>query len=151
MTFKIDNYTVVIESKQQNLKEQIIAPSSVKNGKPSNYEVVYKTREFFVFSQLGLKHKDGNKYGVISDIFDLIDFIEMLKSFANNKLDTDKIYKINDVFTAKTAQKDKKISLQITFENWTYSHYFGKFEAASLAAKLSKILSKVEAWQDQQA
>ena len=104
-----------------------------------------KVREFTVFIGLNLhEEKDEKYYRVISDLFEFIDLIELLKAFNSNKLDIGKEYQISDVFTAKVAQKSGKTSLKIHFKNYSYSLYLDKFECASLAAKFGKILQKCE-------
>ena len=152
MQFDIGDFRVYTDKETEQLNEQIAVPTSLKSGKPSEYKWQHKKREITVFSWLNLlEKKDGKHYRVISDLFDFIDLIELLKSFTSNKLDTDKEYKIKDLFTAKTAQKNSKMSLKIHFKNYSYSLYLDKFECSSLAAKFSKILQRCEVWQESEA
>jgi hypothetical protein len=149
MQFDIGDFIIFTEKKTEQLEEQIAVPTSLKNGKPSEYKWQHKTRDLTVFSELiFLEKKDDKYYKVIDNLFDFIDLIELFKAFNSNKLDTDKDYKINDSFTAKTASKNNKISLKIHFKNFSYSLYLDKFECSSLAAKFGKILQRCEAWQE---
>ncbi len=151
MKFKIGDFIVLTNKKIEVLQDKIATPKEISSGKPSAYVWKHKTREFTAFSGLNLlEKKDGKYYRVISDLFDFIDLIEILKAFSSNKLDTSKEYKINDKFTATTAQKDGNISLSIHFKNYSYKLYLDKFECSSLAAKFSKVLQRCEAWQEQQ-
>jgi hypothetical protein len=150
--FKIGDFIVLTEKRTEKSSEQIAVPTNLEAGKPSEYKWKYKTREITVFKKLNLLDKtDGEYYQVISDLFDFIDLIELLKAFNGNKLDTNKQYKISDRFTALTASKNGKMSLRILFAGYTYSLYLDKFECSSLAAKFGKILQKCEAWQELEA
>ncbi|MBD3842458.1 MAG: hypothetical protein IE909_11340 [Campylobacterales bacterium] len=152
MQFDIGDFRVFTSKEIEQLNEQVAMPTSLKNGKPSEYVWQYKTREITVFSGLNLLEKeDGKYYRVINDIFVFIDLIEIFKAFIGNKLDTSKTYQIGDSFTAKTAQKDGNMSLSIHFKNYSYKLYLDKFECSSLAAKFSKILQRCEAWQESEA
>lgn len=149
MKFKIGNFIVSTEKKTEELSEQIAVPTDLKNGRPSDYKWEFKTRDITVFSGLNfLNEGDGKYYRVISDLFDFIDLIEILRAFSSNKLDTKKVYEINNSFTAKTAQKNDKVSLKIHFTNYSNSLFLDKFECSLLAAKFSKILQKCEPWQE---
>lgn len=149
MKFKIGDFIISTSKKQEKLSEQIATPTELSNGKPSQYKWQYKTRDLTVFNMLALLEKKDNKYyRVISNLFDFIDLIEILKSFNGNKLDTDKEYQISNSFTAKTVSKNSKINLSIQFTNYSYQLYLDKFECSSLAAKFSKILNRCEAWQE---
>lgn len=151
MRFKIGDFIVYTEKKIEELQETYQKPifESRYSKKPDRYIEAHKTREFVVFSGLNLLEKSDKKYyRVISDLFDFIDLIEILKAFTGNKLDTEKIYNVNDNFTAKVAQKNKKTSLSLHFKNYSYNLYLDKFECSSLAAKFSKILTKCEPWQE---
>lgn len=149
MEFKIGDFKVYTDKRTEDLDQQIAVPNSLKDGKPDKYTWKYKTREVTIFQGLALlETKDYTNYKVISDMFDFIDLIEILKAFSGNKLNTEKEYKINDRFIAKTASKNGKMSLSIQFKNYSYKLYLDKFECSSLAAKFSKILSRCEAWQE---
>jgi hypothetical protein len=152
MMFRIDNFVVSTDKKLEKLNEQVLVPYSLTNGKPSDYRREHKFREFTIFNGLNfLEKKDGKYYRVISDLFNFIDLIELLKAFNGNKLNTEKTYQIGTSFTAKTAQKDGNMSLSIHFTNYSYKLYLDKFECSSLAAKFGKILQKCEAWQESEA
>lgn len=149
MDFKISNFIVCTEHKQEQLKDQIAAATAIKSGKPSVYEWQHKIREFNIFSALSLLEQKENKYyRVIDDMFEFIDLIEMLKAFNSNRLDTEKTYIIGDSFASKVVRKDEKYSLKIQFLNHKNILYLDKYECGALAAKFSKILQRCEAWQE---
>ena len=151
MQFKIGDFRFYTKKITEQSNEQIAIPTTIKFGKPTEYEMQYKTREITVFSALALLEKeDGKYYKVIDDVFELIDFIELLKAFIGNKLITKKTYKIGDSFTATTATKNGNMSLSILFTGYSSKLYLDKFECSSLAAKFSKILQRCEAWQEQE-
>lgn len=152
MQFNIGDFIVYTEKKTEELSEQIAVPTKLSSGKPSEYKWQYKTRDLTIFKRLNfLEKKDNKYYRVISDLFDFIDLIEILKAFTGNKLDTSKTYQIGDSFTAKTASKNGNMSLSIHFKNYSYKLYLDKFECSSLAAKFGKILQRCEAWQESEA
>ena len=149
MQFKIGDFRFYTKKITEQSNEQIAIPTTIKFGKPTEYEMQYKTREITVFSALALLEKeDGKYYQVIDDIFEVIDLIELLKAFSSNKLDTTKTYKIGNSFTAKIASKNGNMSLSILFAGYSYKLYLDKFECNSLSAKFSKILQRCEAWQE---
>ena len=157
MRFEVGDFRVYTKKEVEELYETYLKPvinpdfNSQYIKKTDKYIETNKRREFTVFDRLKLLETEDNKYyTVIADLFDFIDLIEILKAFAANKLDTEKIYNINNKFTAKVAQKDKKTSLSLHFENYSYKLYLDKFECSSLAAKFSKILSRCEAWEEHQ-
>jgi predicted P-loop ATPase/GTPase len=147
---------VVTEQKTIELDEEIIVPTKIGGyNKPSDYEFRHKTREFSVFSGFYIYDSFHEKYcKVIDDLFMIIDLVELLKAFNGNKLDANKdYYEIVDfentiLCKAEVVSKDGKISLRVWFEKLKESFYIDKFECSSLAAKLTKILQKCEAWQE---
>jgi len=148
MTFKFNDFIVQTESKIIELDEQIIAPISIDSysSKPK-MGWKYKTKEITIFKLCAIKNNE-QYYAVIFDIFIFIDFIEILKAFSGNKLNTSKEYHISNKFTARTAQKDGDMYLKIHFTNYSTNLYLDKFECSSLSAKFSKILQRCEAWQE---
>jgi len=151
MVFKFNNFIVYTEQKTVLLEEKIAAPQKIERGKTTNFEWENKTKEITIFNGLNLvEKKDNNYYRVINDLFDFIDFVEILKAHAGNKLDIEKEYKFNKFF-AKFTQKNGKKYISIHFKNYSYKLYFDQFEAMALAAKFSKILGRVEPWQEQEA
>jgi hypothetical protein len=149
MKYKINDFILVTGKRQETLEEQIAVPTEISYGKAQNYGWKHKTREFTVFEQLNLFQKDEEKYyQVINDLFDFIDFVEILKFFVNNKLDTSKTYQIGNSFTANVIPKDDTIKLKIHFTGWEYSMHFDKFESSSYIAKFSKALQRCELWQE---
>ena len=152
MTFEFNDFRVYTTNAQEQLEETYFKPYFSKYGsKPEGYKETHKVREFTVFDGLNFKEESDKKfYRVIDDIFDFIDLIEILKAFTGNKLDIEKTYNPNNKFTAKIVQKNQKISLSIHFTNYSNKLYLDKFEANSLSAKFSKILSRCEPWQEPQ-
>jgi len=148
--YKFNDFIVEIESKIIETDEKIIAPIELdKYSSKAKMGWKQKTKEITVFDGLYFKEKsDKEYYLVISDIFTFIDFIEILKAFNGNKLNTSKEYKISDKFTAKTTQKDGDMFLKIHFKNYSNNLYLDKFECSSLAAKFSKIIQRCEVWQE---
>jgi len=88
---------------------------------------------------------DDMHHIVIQDQIDLIFLIEILKAFANNKLNTSKIYEYKDIFTAKTVQKNGVISLSLHFTNFP-SLYLDKFECNAIASSFQRVLSQCVIW-----
>lgn len=154
MQFKIGDFIVTTSKIEEQLQDKVAVPTKISSssGKPSEYVWNHKTREITLFKGLSLLEKDDDTYySVVSELFDFIDLIELLKAFTSNKLDTSKKYKISDKFTSETAQKDGNMSLKIQFTNYSYALYLDKFECSSLAAKFGKILQRCEAWQESEA
>ena len=78
--------------------EQIAVPHSISNnGKPSDYKFEYKTRQIQIFKSLCYCSKK-----IVITVFDFIDFIELLKAFNSNKLNSEKTYKFS-TYAAKVA------------------------------------------------
>ncbi len=84
---------------------------------------------------------------VTKDLFELIDLIEIMRAFTNNKLDTNKEYHLNNIFKAKFVQQDKKYYLAIQFVKTEKIFFFDKIETAIYVAKFSKIIQRCEAYQ----
>ena len=98
------------------------------------------------FSALALfSPADDTHYIVIKDQIDLIFLIEILKAFANNKLNTSKTYEYKDIFTAKTVQKNGVISLSLHFTNFP-PLYLDKFECNAIASSFQRVLSQCAIW-----
>jgi len=153
MKFKIDDFIIYLEKKKEIFDENDLVSKpkklSYSKSKIELYELVPRSRDFTVFSHLNFREeRDGKYYSVISDVFVFIDFVEVLKAFSGNKLNTEKEYNLSNKFTAKITQKDKNIYLKIHFKNYSNSLFLDKFECSSLAAKFSKILQKCEPWQE---
>ena len=117
MQFKIDNFIIEIEVKKES------------------------KREYYYFSIFGFS--TGKGYREIStNLFDVIDFIELLKSFIGNKLSTEKSYKIANS-SAQIKQRHKENFLHFSFK-FGNEIYLDKFECSKLAAKLQKVIQKVD-------
>ena len=104
-------------------------------------------KEFKTFASLNYKENEEYYY-VIKNIFNFIDLIEILKAFSANKLDTEMLYELGS-FTANFTQKNGKHYVKILFKNFSNALYCNKFEASALAAKFQKVLSRCEAWEEE--
>jgi len=148
MTFRFDNYIVYTERKEESLNEQIALPQKIISGKPSNYIWQYKARSFVTFQLFAMRFSTTQKFhNIFNNIFDMIDFIEILKAFSGKKLEQKKEYILNNI-KVKVAQKDGVSYLKIMFQYNTI--FLDKFEAITLSSKLNKIISKCEPeqWQE---
>ena len=109
------------------------------------------------FKLFGMDNKtDGKEFHsspfkkITSDIFEFIDFIEILKAFSNKKLEKDKEYKFKN-FKASLRQ-DKGVSyLYIVILEDEDEFYFDKFKATTTSVKLQKLLARLEVWPEQEA
>jgi len=96
MTFRFDNYIVCTERKEESLNEQIALPQKIISGKPSNYIWQYKARSFVTFQLFAMRFSTTQKFhNIFNNIFDMIDFIEILKAFSGKKLEQKKEYILN--------------------------------------------------------
>ena len=100
MKYEFNNFVITTEIEKLVLPDQFVAAKSIKNGKPFNYKLIHKTKQITVFESLNI-----DNISLISDIFELIDLIEILKAFSSNKLTTDKEYQFNN-FSAKLVQEE---------------------------------------------
>ena len=161
MRFKFNNFEVNTEQLKIELDELYTKPLELEynNARVRKYELVNKTKQITIFSNLKLfiKSRSYQKI-VIDDLFEFIALIEILKAFSANKLDIEKKYR-EDSFTGEIVQKNKKFYLKIDLTDleWNdfvsdsdsdYVLFLDKFECTSLAAKFSKILSRCEVWQE---
>ncbi len=148
MKFEFDNFVVYTETKVIQMRETIIVATGINGSKPSGYVEKQKTKEIIIFKQLNFMDSTENKYyRVLDDIFNFIDFIEIIKSFIGNKLEALELYKF-EKFEVNVANKNKKVYLKIHFKNYAESLFLEKYQASTLAAKFSKILQRCEPWQE---
>jgi hypothetical protein len=120
-------------------KTQTIKPHGIKNEKPNNYKIDNDYRNYNKFIYFSY-----NNNVLTKDIFDLIEFAEVLKAFNGNKMDTSRLYDFS-FFTAKIKSEDQKVTLSIMIKSFSNLYFkFDKLEAQILAAKISKVLSKLE-------
>ena len=85
---------------------------------------------------------------ILDDVFELIEFVEFLKLFASNRLDTSVRYLLFDKIAANVATKEGKIKLKLYFADLDKTIFLDKFAASSLAAKFAKVLQRCVAWQE---
>jgi mRNA-degrading endonuclease HigB of HigAB toxin-antitoxin module len=144
MQFQFNNFVLFTEQVVQQLADEYIVPTKVEYLKPKDYKKIYKTKTITVLDKVGFLNSTTNKYILVFDnLFDFIDFIEILKAFSNKKLDS-KIYKLKK-FEATIKQKDNNHYLAVTFTDLDVV-YYDKFESLALASKFQKIISRCEAW-----
>lgn len=139
MLYKVSEFYLLTESKTEQLSEQIAKPQKIDSGRPTNYNWEHKTRDFVMLDRLYYQ-----KFLMLTDLFDFIDLIELLKAFANKKLDSNKEYKMNVHYSAQIVQKNGKVSLQLSIKGAKDSLFLDCFECIKLSAKFSKILAKCE-------
>jgi hypothetical protein len=136
MILTINNFTIVTKSILISTGEEMIVPQSIKNGKPTDFHLKDKKRMIKIFEDISY-----NSYMVIDNLFDFIEFIELLKAFSSNKLNTERTYKFK-YYEAKIVNKNKIFNLCLYLQKDKI--FLDKFETSSLAAKFSKILQKIE-------
>ena len=115
----------------------------------NNYAVIAARKEnggriYTVFELFAIKNPNSENYiKVITNIYTIIDFIEVLRAFTSKKLEEKKEYDFED-FTAKLVKKNGITSLKIKFDKYWETIYYDKIGAITLAAKLNKIINKCE-------
>ena len=148
MKFTFDKYIIYTKPYEVELMEERVVVVQLDNRKkPSAYDFKNKIKEVMIFEKLAFFNKEDDYYYlIIDDVFDFIDYIEILKSFANNKLEKDITYKLKNV-TAKIVQKNKKICLLVKHKD-IEPIYYDKYDCSRISAKMLKILSRCEIWQE---
>lgn len=137
MTYNInDKVSISIEEKFEHLDETFR-----KKNKDGIEIIANKRRHYKIYSYLMI----NNTLVLKDNIFDIIFFIEILKGFANNKLDVDKTYFIHDKLECNISRKDGKMYLQINFFKLDNYLYYDKIEANIFASQINKVISKCEA------
>jgi hypothetical protein len=97
------------------------------------------TKRYYTFNNLVAKEVDEKQYMVIKDYFNMLDFIQTLKSFSSKKLNPDRLYKFDDFSAKMTSHKQQKY-IKIIFNNFEKAYYYDHFEAINLATKIEKVL-----------
>lgn len=139
MTFKFNDFTIETTTNTQVFRTQTIKPQGVKNEKPNNYKIENDYRNYNKLASFLY-----NDNVLTKDIFDLIEFTEVLKAFNGNKMDTSRQYDFS-FFTAKIKPDEQKVVLSIMIKAFSNLYFkFDKLEAQILAAKISKVLTKLE-------
>ena len=106
MKFEFNDFILYTSKRIEDLEDEIAVVTEISSNKPYKYEFKNKRREFTIFHSLCLFEKEERKhYQVISNIFDLIDLVEILKAFSSNKLSTNKEYNISDNSPLKQLKK----------------------------------------------
>ena len=150
--YKIDDFFLKTEVKKEIFEEKTTLPVnlSYQKTKVEEYELVNQFRRYTTFKSLSYMENDKKHYQVIDDLLDMIEFIELIKSFNSNKLNANKTY-INHKYSAKIVLKDREEPyLSIKFTNFEKALNLDKFECAALAAMFTKIIQKceIEPWQE---
>jgi hypothetical protein len=149
--FKFNDFIVFVEEQKIEKDEKYLHPIKLNSDKTRvrEYELRNRVKEFIAFTGLSFLDKEDEKfYIVISDLFDFIEFVELLKAFSSKKLVPEETYNISDKLEARIARKNGVSYLSIQFKNYSDKLFLGKFQCSSLAAKFSKILSRCEPWQE---
>ena len=114
-----------------------------------------KKEKLLFFKLFGVDNKNYGKdfhsspfKEITSDIFEFIDFIEILKAFSNKKLEKNKEYKFKN-FKASLKQKQGISYVYIVIRKDEF--YFDKFKATTTSVKLQKLLARLEVWPEQEA
>jgi hypothetical protein len=114
-----------------------------------NNFVILTTKEEYKtnFKVIAWKETENQKEytELTKDMFSLIDFIEVLKGFTANKMDTSTLYEF-EFFTAKVkgGGEDKRVVLSIKFTKLNKFIQVDKLKAQIIASKISKVISRVE-------
>ena len=143
----IGNFYILIQNttKEFNNEQYRMTNATKNNLSKYNFEYAkvpdYKNYEYM--DTFGLI-KSQDTFVLTNEILDVIEFIEILKAFANNKLTSGKLYELS-FFTAKykNCEETKTTILSIKFFNNFFIKY-DKTEALILSAKLTKVISKCE-------
>ena len=126
-------YKMPEDKKDENSKENSSEHSKVND---------YKHFEFL--KNFGVLTSKTTYTPLTKEILDVIEFVEVLKAFAGNKLNTKKQYDLS-FFTAKikNCEESNPPVLSIKLSNDTFITY-DKTEAQILSAKLAKVVAKCE-------
>ena len=98
-------------------------------------------KEYYYLEDFGFI-RDSNYAPITTKLFDVLDFIELLKAWVGNKLNVENSYKIANL-EAKQTNKTKENFLRISFD-FGEVLFLDKFQCMKLSSKLQKVLNKVE-------
>lgn len=107
-----------------------------------------KTKDVILLDSFSIKHEDKFYEYRNASVFDLIDFAEILRSFAGNVLDPDGEYslfgsKLKVRMATKNGIHRLKLSTALTGGE-QINHYLEKYECRALATKLNKFIQKID-------
>lgn len=105
----------------------------------SEYKALVYPNEKSQFEFCGLLAED---HMVIKDWIRAVDFIECLQAYIKNHLVTEKYYD-EGAFCFEVIKKDHAVLLEVSFEV-DYSYQYTKLEAARIAHKLNRVLSRCD-------
>lgn len=138
MNYKVKNFNIILTREFEELEEKEIKATKIINMKPSYYEEFNKKRYFYKLESLNYFNNI-----LISDLLEVIAFVNCLTGYASNKFDIDKSYEFES-FECKLVSQHKKINIAIKFFSENEIFHFDKLEAIVIAAQISKIIAKLE-------
>lgn len=145
----IDNFYITIENTTKEFETtQYKMTNAVKKYNQSKYDFDYNLvqdyKHYEFMKTFGVLNSETTYFPLTKELLDVIEFIEILKAFSNNKLNTKKQYELS-FFTAKikNCEESNTPILSIKLSNNSFITY-DKTEAQILSSKLSKVISKCE-------
>lgn len=145
----IENFYICIENDVKKLDTTQYKITNVKKDDFTKkysfeYNEVNDYKHFEFLKTFAVLTSETTYTPLTEEILDVIEFIEVLKAFSANKLNTKKQYDLS-FFTAKIKNCEESNSpvLSIKLSNDTFITY-DKTEAQILSAKLAKVVAKCE-------
>ena len=138
----ISNFKMYIERTYEEYDNEIPTPIAVKNGK-IEYDLAPARRYFYTFSSLYYKDMKIFNY---NEAMLLIEFLEVLKAFANNRFKENEKYLIKNHSFIRTTKKEN-VKLRIALMNNDDNKqilYFDRLQCSTLVSQINKIFSKCE-------
>lgn len=146
MIHNFDNFAILLEQKSIKLNEKIAVPQSIKNGKTTDFKLENKTKNITILEAFAYFKNSEEQYIILTkNLFEVIEFIEILKGYSSKKLDPNKEYELA-FFSAKIVTKNDIDKLRISFSFDDF--LLDKIECNILAAKIQKTISRCEPWQE---
>ncbi len=147
MIYSFDNFAIQLKQKSIKLDEEIAVAKSIKNGKITNFKWENKTKNITILKAFAYRKNDDEKYLLLTkNLFEVIEFIEVLKGYASKKLNPIKEYSFS-FFSAKISEKNKIEKLRISLKDFD-DLFFDKLECNILVAKFQKTIQRCEPWQE---
>lgn len=137
----ISNFKMYIERTYEEYDNEIPTPIAVKNGK-IEYDLAPARRYFYTFSSLYYKDIEIFNY---NEAMLLIEFLEVLKTFANNKFKANEKHLIKNHSFIRTTKKDVKLRIALmNNDDNKQILYFDRLQCSTLVSQINKIFSKCE-------
>lgn len=139
-TIKLNKITIELKVELIDLIDTHYVPTNVHGSRPGGFELRHKQKE----SQTFLSLKYDESLFLEDNLFDLLRFIEVLKSFSGNRLTMNKTYQVlplyafKGIFLEKVSEKDPTITNLIIANN-DERMQLDKYESQVLASQLQKI------------